>query len=98
MLLLVYLKYSKKKIDNKNKISLNYTIKGKEGIVKYHVLNDKRRVLLKDTSNSISLWDITEAKKLEDFGVVSLEDKINELSEMVYIAPWFTLDTNGTVI
>lgn len=53
--------------------------------------------MLKDTANIVSLWDLTTASKIEDYGIVSFEDKIHQLFEMIYVPQWFTLDINGTV-
>ncbi|XP_061349411.1 uncharacterized protein LOC133294694 [Gastrolobium bilobum] len=69
------------------------TIPGTPAIVQHEVLNNKRHILTKDTSGSVKLWEITKGVVVEDYGKVSLEEKKEELFEMVSIPPWFTVDT-----
>ncbi|XP_004494665.1 uncharacterized protein [Cicer arietinum] len=69
------------------------SIMGTPGIVQHEVLNNKRHVLTKDTSDSVKLWEITRGVVVEDYGKVSFKEKKEELFEMVNIPAWFTVDT-----
>ncbi|XP_057733258.1 uncharacterized protein LOC130948522 isoform X1 [Arachis stenosperma] len=69
------------------------TIPGIPAIIQHEVLNNKRHVLTKDSSGSVKLCEITKGVVIEDFGKVSLEEKKEELFEMVSIPAWFTVDT-----
>jgi len=69
------------------------TIPGLPGIVKHHILNNRRHVLTKDTADQVSLWDITKCTKLEDYGSVNFEEKIKEMTELISVPNWFAIDT-----
>ncbi|CAO2837149.1 unnamed protein product [Amaranthus hypochondriacus] len=68
-------------------------VPGIPAIVQHEILNNRRRVLTKDTAGSVKLWEITRGAVIEDYGEVSYEDKKKELFEMVSIPTWFTVDT-----
>lgn len=68
-------------------------IEGSAGILRHTVLNDRRRVLTKDSDGIVKLWEITRGAVIEDFGKVSFEEKEKELFEKVSVSPWFTMDT-----
>ena len=40
------------------------TVRGGASIRQYHVLNDKRHILTKDTENNIALWDVLTVSKI----------------------------------
>ncbi|XP_018493279.1 uncharacterized protein LOC108863375 isoform X2 [Raphanus sativus] len=69
------------------------TIPGSQPIVQHEILNNKRQILTKDAGDSVKLWDITKGVVVEDYGKISFEEKKEELSEMVSIPSWFTVDT-----
>lgn len=52
-------------------------IRGRAGIIKHHILNNRRHILTKDTAGRIILWDITKGLPIKDFGdKVTLEEKV----------------------
>ncbi|KAK7502882.1 hypothetical protein BaRGS_00005831 [Batillaria attramentaria] len=67
-------------------------IKGGPSIRQYHVLNDKRHILTKDTDNNVALWDVLTARKVEDRGQVDFEEEIKQHFKMVYVPNWFSVD------
>lgn len=68
-------------------------IEGAPGIVKYHVLHNKRHVLVMDSSQNAQLFDIVQARKLKDFGNRNFDELVKELSEQVWVPNWFSMDT-----
>lgn len=70
----------------------NSIIQGGASIRQYHVLNDKRHVLTKDSENSVALYDALEAKKVEDLGNVDFEMEIKNRFQQVYVPHWFAVD------
>lgn len=68
-------------------------IPGSPGIVKYHILNDRKFVLAQDSEGSVTLWDITKGLMVDDFGKVDFEEKIKDLNELVSVTQWFTVET-----
>ncbi|KAG1657346.1 WD repeat-containing protein 48 [Nymphon striatum] len=70
----------------------DFTIKGGPGIRQYHILNDKRHILTKDSSKKVALWDVLKACKVEDLGQVDMEEEIKKRFKMVYVPNWFYVD------
>lgn len=60
------------------------TIRGNPAIRHYHVLNNKRHVLTKDTENNVAVYDVLEARKIEDLGNnVDFEAEIKKRFQVV---------------
>jgi len=70
----------------------DFIIKGAPSIRQYAVLNDKRYILTKDTENNVALLDVLQARKVEDFGSISFEQKLKEQFKMLFVPSWFTVD------
>ncbi|KAI0242860.1 WD repeat-containing protein 48 [Lamellibrachia satsuma] len=70
----------------------NFTVEGVASIRKYHVLNNKRHILTKDTDENVALWDVLTAKKVEDLGCVDFEEEIKKRTKMIYVPNWYTVD------
>ncbi|XP_002730546.1 WD repeat-containing protein 48 [Saccoglossus kowalevskii] len=68
------------------------TIKGGASIVQYHVLNDKRHILTKDTDDVVALWDVLKACRIKELGKVDLELEIKNRFKRVYVPNWFSVD------
>ncbi|CAM6097082.1 unnamed protein product [Calypogeia fissa] len=68
-------------------------IPGTSGIVRHAILNDRRHVLTKDAAGVVKRWEITRGTVINDYGVVSFEQKEKDLFEMVSVPAWFTMDT-----
>lgn len=73
-------------------------IKGGAAIKKYHVLNDKRFMLTKDSEQNVAIYDVLKVKKVEDLGKVDYDDEIKKRSQRVYVPNWFTVDLKTGVI
>lgn len=67
-------------------------IKGGAAIKRYHVLNDKRFMLTKDSEQNVAIYDVLKVKKVEDLGKVDFEEEIKKRSQKVYVPNWFTVD------
>lgn len=50
-------------------------ISGGPSIKQYHVLNDKRHILTKDTDSHVALYDVLKAQRVEDLGKVDFEQE-----------------------
>ena len=50
-------------------------ISGGPSIKQYHVLNDKRHILTKDTDSHVALYDVLKAQRVEDLGQVDFEQE-----------------------
>jgi len=74
------------------------TIRGRSGIIRYHIMNNRRHVLTEDSSGNIHLWDVTSVTKKRVISKDSrsekpFEDYIRELDEVIAIPNWFSADT-----
>lgn len=67
-------------------------ILGGPAIRHYHVLNDKRHVLTKDTEENVALYDVLKACKVEDLGKVDFEQECKKRNKIVYVPNWFNVD------
>ncbi|XP_055601483.1 WD repeat-containing protein 48 homolog isoform X2 [Uranotaenia lowii] len=67
-------------------------IKGGAAIKKYHVLNDKRFMLTKDSDQNVAIYDVLKIKKVEDLGKIDYEEEVKKRSQRVYVPNWFTVD------
>ena len=50
-------------------------ISGGPSIKQYHILNDKRHILTKDTDSHVALYDVLKAQRVEDLGQVDFEQE-----------------------
>ncbi|XP_050067063.1 WD repeat-containing protein 48 homolog [Anopheles maculipalpis] len=67
-------------------------IKGGAAIKRYHVLNDKRFMLTRDTDENVAIYDVLKIKKVEDLGKVDFEEEIKKRSQRIYVPNWFMVD------
>ncbi|KAF4521366.1 hypothetical protein B566_EDAN006955 [Ephemera danica] len=67
-------------------------IRGGPAIIQYHVLNDKRHVLTKDTEGCVTLYDVLRARKVATLGTVNFDEEIAQRSKKVYVPNWFSVD------
>ncbi|XP_058054018.1 WD repeat-containing protein 48 homolog isoform X1 [Anopheles bellator] len=67
-------------------------IKGGAAIKKYHVLNDKRFMLTRDTEQTVAIYDVLKVKKVEELGKVDFEEEVKKRSQRIYVPNWFTVD------
>jgi hypothetical protein len=68
------------------------TIKGTASIKCYHILNDKRYIVTKDTDDIVCVWDVLQAKKLESLGKENYESVIKMRQRIINVPNWFTVD------
>ncbi|EFA78170.1 WD40 repeat-containing protein [Heterostelium album PN500] len=68
-------------------------IAGRPGMIKHHIMNNRRHVLTKDTSDNVQLWDITKGELIGDYGKVDFDKQVNELQEIISIPKWLSVDT-----
>ncbi|XP_049849580.1 WD repeat-containing protein 48-like [Schistocerca gregaria] len=61
-------------------------------IVDYHILNDKRHILTKDSDNRVHLWNVLSATVEKDYGKACVETVLEELNRKVYVPSWFTVE------
>lgn len=75
-------------------------VKGKSAVINYHVLNDRRHILTRESDNSVALYDVLTARKVESLHPAENQDKAKEnyeielkkRSKMVYVPNWFSVD------
>ena len=67
-------------------------IKGTASIKQYHILNDKRYVVTKDTDENVCVWDVLQARKTESLGKENYENAIKIRQRFISIPNWFTVD------
>ncbi|XP_022083499.1 WD repeat-containing protein 48-like [Acanthaster planci] len=72
--------------------SPEYTIRGGPSVVQYHILNDKRHIVTKDTDSNVAIYDVLTAKQVEDLGKADMEIVIKSKHQMVYVPNWFSVD------
>lgn len=74
------------------------TICGGASIKNYHILNDKRHILSKDSEENIAIWDVLTAKKVEDLGCADFDDEVKKRFKTIFIPNWFTVDLKTGMI
>ncbi|XP_044727853.1 WD repeat-containing protein 48 homolog [Chrysoperla carnea] len=67
-------------------------IPGAPRLTHFHVLNDKRHILTKDSENNVALYDVLKAIKLKDLGQVDYDEEIKKRFKMMYVPNWFNVD------
>ncbi|KAL1967903.1 hypothetical protein VTN77DRAFT_2320 [Rasamsonia byssochlamydoides] len=68
------------------------TIEGQHGLIKYLMLNDRKRTLTQDTAGEVVLWDLLRCVPIKSFGKRHIEDVASEVNTVESIAHWCTLD------
>lgn len=67
-------------------------IKGAPAIRHYHILNDKKSILTKDSEENVALYDVVEARKVEDLGKIDFDNEIKTRSSKMFVPNWFSVD------
>lgn len=62
------------------------TIKGTASIKHYHILNDKRFIVTKDSDENVCVWDVLQARKSESLGKENYEQAIKVLNGILQIS------------
>ena len=74
-------------------------IPGTSSIVEISALTDKMHVLVKDGDGRVSVWDVTRAVEVEEFGVVEYKEKEREMFDPTQSAlTWFRPDCSLGVV
>ena len=60
-----------------------FVIAGGPSIKQCEILNDKRHILTKDTDNSVALYDVLKARKVEDLGEVDYDQEKERRSQVI---------------
>lgn len=76
------------------------SIPGNPAVINYHILNDRRHILTRESDYSVALYDVLTAQKIEilhsaDNQADAKENYENEIKtrfKMVYVPNWFTVD------
>ena len=68
------------------------TIKGTASIKQYHILNDKRYIVTKDTDENVCVWDVLQVRQTESLGKENYENAIKIRQRFISIPNWFTVD------
>ncbi|KAF2691219.1 WD repeat protein-like protein [Lentithecium fluviatile CBS 122367] len=71
----------------------DFSIEGQNGLIKHHLLNDRRRVLTLDTAGEVILWDLLACAPIKSFGKRHLEDVVPEVNTRETVSHWCTVDT-----
>jgi WD repeat-containing protein 48 len=76
----------------------DFSIEGQHGLIKHHLLNDRRRVLTLDTAGEVVLWDLLQCAPIKSYGKKHMEDVIPEVNTQDSVAHWCAVDTRiGTL-
>ncbi|KAH8731030.1 hypothetical protein GQ44DRAFT_643146 [Phaeosphaeriaceae sp. PMI808] len=76
----------------------DHSIEGQNGLIKHHLLNDRRRVLTLDTAGEVMLWDLLQCAPIKSYGKKHLEDVVPEVNTRESVAHWCGVDTRiGTL-
>jgi WD repeat-containing protein 48 len=70
---------------------------GRPGLIRHHLLSNRRHVITQDSAGTIQLWDITRGVCERDLqcesGERSFEEWIKELDVQTSIPNWYSVDT-----
>jgi WD repeat-containing protein 48 len=76
----------------------DHTIEGQNGLIKHHLLNDRRRVLTLDTAGEVMLWDLLQCAPIKSYGKTHLENVVPEVNTRESVVAWCGVDTRiGTL-
>ncbi|PWY84926.1 Pkinase-domain-containing protein [Aspergillus heteromorphus CBS 117.55] len=68
------------------------TIEGQHGLIKYSMLNDRKRTLTQDSAGEVVLWDLLNCKPIQSFGKRHMDEVAQEINTEESIAHWCTID------
>lgn len=76
------------------------TIKGNPAVINYHILNDKRHIITQESDNSIALYDVLTARKIDELHPACTKGNIQQIydneikrhSKMIYVPNWYSVD------
>ncbi len=62
----------------------DFMIRGGSSIKQYHVLNNRRHILTKDTDSNVAMYDVLKAQKVEDMGKLDFDEEVKKRHEVGY--------------
>lgn len=68
---------------------------GHAAIVKFAVLNDKLRILTRDSSGMVALFDVLRCRQVESFGTIDFDEKLKELQPAISRSNWFSVTVHA---
>ncbi|KAL4919742.1 hypothetical protein BDW62DRAFT_178364 [Aspergillus aurantiobrunneus] len=68
------------------------TIEGQHGLIKYFLLNDRKRTLTQDSAGEVILWDLLRCVPIKSFGKRHMDDVELEVNTNESVAHWCTID------
>ncbi|RNA13989.1 WD repeat-containing 48 isoform X2 [Brachionus plicatilis] len=77
-----------------NPINVNplINIPGTSCLKQYHILNDKRYIITKDSDENVCVWDVLQARRLESLGKENFENAVKLRQRFISVPNWFTVD------
>ncbi|RWS28076.1 WD repeat-containing protein 48-like protein [Leptotrombidium deliense] len=73
-------------------------IKGNPAIRNFHVVNDKRHILTKDTDDNVAVYDVLKACRVDDLGKSDFDAEVKKRFKMVYVPNWFSVDLKAGML
>ncbi|KAL7056421.1 hypothetical protein AAHC03_020796 [Spirometra sp. Aus1] len=70
----------------------DFCIQGGHPIVQYRVCSEKRFIVTRDAGNQVCIYDVLQAKIVQNLGVVNFDDVVKEREKLIYVPSWFTVD------
>jgi hypothetical protein len=67
-------------------------IEGLPAIIKHDFLDNRREVLVQDTTGNVSVVDVTSGRETKKFGRVNFDEKRQELEEQIAVPSWCSVD------
>lgn len=68
------------------------SIPGTSCIKNYHILNDKRYIITKDSDENVCVWDVLQARRLEFLGKENFDNAIKLRQRFISVPNWFSVD------
>ncbi|KAH9278524.1 WD repeat-containing protein 48 [Echinococcus granulosus] len=69
-----------------------FIIKGGAPIVQYHICSEKRFIVTRDANNHVAIYDVLQAKIVQDLGPVDFDAVVKEREKFIYVPSWFSVD------
>lgn len=91
---------SEQKKENARDAKPDVVIRGNPAVINYHIANDKRHIITRESDFSVAIYDVLTARKLrvlhppsdEQTSKTNYELEIKKHTKMVYVPNWFTVD------
>ncbi|VUZ44342.1 unnamed protein product [Hymenolepis diminuta] len=69
-----------------------FIIKGGYPIVQYHICSEKRFIVTRDANNQVAIYDVLQAKIVQNLGQVDFDAAVKEREKFIYVPNWFSVD------